>query len=100
MGLAMSPPIYCSVPDSAGSVVVDASLFTPPSSTTMGYITLVRSITSNLSAANATISLAGYFTLEVPAIFEATGDATDAESDAMPDAAPDVSAPSDAGGGA
>jgi hypothetical protein len=78
MILEMSPQIFCSVPDSAGSVMVDASLFAALGSSTMGDISLVRVIASNLSAANATISLRGYFTLDVPAIYEATGDATDA----------------------
>jgi ABC-type molybdate transport system ATPase subunit len=58
--------------------MVDASLFAALGSSTMGDISLVRVIASNLSAANATISLRGYFTLDVPAIYEATGDATDA----------------------
>lgn len=66
--------IECSVPDSAGSVVVDASVLAPlaaplASSTSTADISLTRSITSNISAANATISLGGYFELDMPATF-------------------------------
>jgi hypothetical protein len=51
--------VLCAVPDSAGSVVVDASLLAPLFPSSSGGIHLTRSITSTLSAPNATVMFDG-----------------------------------------
>lgn len=51
--------ILCTVPDSAGSVVVDASLLARIPSAVSGSIHLTRSITSNVSGANVRVTLVG-----------------------------------------
>lgn len=54
-----APVILCDVPDSTGSVVVDASLFARMPSGATGGIHLTRSITSTAYGANVSVTLIG-----------------------------------------
>lgn len=64
-----NPPtfILCAVPDSAGAVLVDASLLARFPTATTGGIHLTRSITSNALGANVDVALVGEVWLDSPA---------------------------------
>ena len=70
IGTGGAPTVLCAVPDSAGSIVVDASLLAPLVSATSASIHLTRSITSSVAARNATVTLEGVLWLSAIATIQ------------------------------
>jgi hypothetical protein len=62
--------VLCAVPDSAGSIVVDASLLAPLFPSSSGGIQLTRSITSSPSAPNAIVTFDGNYWLDSAATIQ------------------------------